>query len=48
MERGDGDIFQTVILRHASGMYGARNIREQIDSVLYLWNKVAYDDLVQS
>ena len=40
-------VFHTVILQHVSGVSGLRNIRDHIESRLELWNKGAYDKLVQ-
>ena len=40
-------VFQTVILQIVSGVYGLRNIRDQIDSRLDLCNKGTCNELVQ-
>ena len=40
-------VFNTVILKRASGVSGERSICERIDSRLDLWNKGAYNESVQ-
>ena len=40
-------VFQTLILQRVNGVYGARNIRDLIDSLLDLKNKGDYDKLLQ-
>ena len=40
-------IFQTVILQHVCLVSSARNIRDRITERLNLWNKGAYNELVQ-
>ena len=40
-------VFQTIIFHGFSQVYGSRNICDRIDSRLDLWNKGAYDELVQ-
>ena len=40
-------IFQTVLFQRVSGVFGSRNIHDQIDSLLDLYNKGSYNELVQ-
>ena len=40
-------IFQTVILQHVCLVFGERNICGCITSLLDLWNRGTYDELVQ-
>ena len=48
LEHREGDIFQIGILQRISGVFGSRNICDQIDSHIELWNKGVYDELVKN
>ena len=46
LERGEGDIFQTVVLQRVRLVSGSRNICDRIYSRLDLWNRGALEKIV--